>query len=357
MNSATSALILKISLATSRVLGILVAILALLLLFQKMLQTAWLKLQTRLRAELAQALDQYLETWDAQYRARLEGLRFWEAWILKPLLIERSEEARAWRARALEELYEVSGFFNSDIRDLKHSWLWWKRAAAAHNLGQMRIRRAKGHLINALRDPHTEVRLEATWALGHMHFVDTLPHIMKSMSQFFKVAALRMDAFIFELGKPALPILLELCRHPEQEIRLLAVHLVGEFKDKDALNTLLDMLGSPDAEIRLASGKALGAIGDPKGLEALIEFMKDPHWAMRAQVAKQLGHNGHSGAIPELLKGLEDREWWVRFNSGEALSKLGKPGELALEHAAKNSTDRFARDMAHQWLDEMRATS
>jgi len=35
-----------------------------------------------------------------------------------------------------------------------------------------------------------------------MGFVDTLPLIMESMSHFFKIAALRMDAFIFEMGGP-----------------------------------------------------------------------------------------------------------------------------------------------------------
>ena len=77
---------------------------------------------------------------------------------------------------------------------------------------------------------------------------------------------------------------------------------------------------------------------------------------MRAQAAKQAGRNAYAPAIPHLLRGLEDREWWVRFNSGEAISKMGPSGEKALEQAATGSTDRYARDMANQWLDELKAT-
>ena len=349
-------LILSLSIVTSQILGLIVGFLAVSLLAQKAIVNAWERYRRTRQSELVEALEAYLATRQNRHRRRLEGLSVRERWIFKSVLLERANEAAAGAAQRLEELYELSGFSEQDLHDLKRSWFWWKRAAAAHHLGQARVRRAKPHLIKALKDPNTEVRLEATWALGHMHYVDTLPFIMESMSHYFKIAALRMDNFIFEMGKSALPLLLDLCRHPEQEIKLLAVHLVGEFKDTEALTTLLEMLSSSDMEIKLAAGKALGALGDPAGLEALLSCMQDPAWAMRAQAAKQAGRNAYAPAIPHLLRGLEDREWWVRFNSGEAISKMGPSGEKALDQAATGSTDRYARDMANQWLDELKAT-
>jgi len=211
-------------------------------------------------------------------------------------------------------------------------------------------------LIEALRDKSIEVRLEATWAIGHMGFVDTLPLIMESMSHFFKIAALRMDAFIFEMGSPALPLLLDICKHPEQEIQLLAIHLVGEFKDPGTVKVLSSLLDSQNLEIRLAACKAIGSIGDPSGLSGIIPYLEDSAWQMRAQAAKQFGRNSFTPAIPGLLKCLEDKAWWVRLNAGEALSRMGESGRIGLKEALK-SDDRFARDMASQWLAELEATT
>jgi len=348
--------LLTLSILASNILAVIVASLVAILVVTKVTGLFWDKYRKKRRTLLISHALEFLRTGNAKPKLSLKNLGRIDALILKAILLELSGEASGIQQSRVTELYEFSGIVDKEISTLRHSWFWWLRAAAAHNLGEMHIQRAKNDLIQALGDKSIEVRLEATWAIGHMGFVDTLPLIMESMSHFFKIAALRMDAFIFEMGAPALPLLLGLCKHPEWEIQLLAIHLVGEFKDPGTLEVLLPFLDSQNLEIRLAACKAIGTIGDPQGLSGVISYLKDPAWQMRAQAAKQFGRNRFTPAIPNLLKCLEDRAWWVRLNTGEALSLMGKEGKIALKEALK-SPDRFARDMATQWLDELEATT
>ncbi len=347
---------LTLSILGSNILGVMVASLVAILVVTKVTGIIWGRYKRKRETYLKSLALEFLRTGNDEAKNRLKDLRRADSAILKAILLELTEEFSGIQQSRATELYESSGIADKEIRTLKRSWFWWLRATAAHNLGQMRVKRAKNDLIEALRDKSIEVRLEATWAIGHMGFVDTLPLIMESMSHFFKMAALRMDAFIFEMGGPALPLLLDLCKHPEQEIQLLAIHLVGEFKDPGTLKVLSSLLDSQNLEIRLAACKAIGSIGDPSGLSGIIPYLEDSAWQMRAQAAKQLGRNHFTPAIPGLLKCLEDRAWWVRLNTGEALSQMGEKGRIALKEALK-SQDRFARDMAKQWLAELEATS
>jgi len=347
---------LTLSILGSNILGVMVASLVAILVATKFTAVLWDKYKRKRQASLKSLAVEFLDTGNDEAKLRLKNLRWVDALIFKAILLELAEEVSGIEQSRATELYEFSGIADKEIRTLKRSWFWWLRATAAHSLGEMRVKRAKNDLIEALGDKNIEVRLEATWAIGHMGFVDALPLIMESMSHFFKIAALRMDAFIFEMGAPALPLLLDLCKHPEWEIQLLAIHLVGEFKDPGTIEVLLPLLDSQNLEIRLAACKATGSIGDPSGLSDMVPYLEDSAWQMRAQAAKQFGINHFTPAIPGLLKCLEDKAWWVRLNAGEALSRMGENGRVALKKALK-SEDRFARDMATQWLAELEATT
>jgi len=344
--------IFDLSLAGSHLLALVAGVLTLILFIRKFVERGWGIYKEKNEWRLNRLLETYRVSESEDSISQLKLLNRSERLVFRGLLQKLAEEAEGEKLKGLSKIYDAVGFADEHIRALKYANLWWKKAEAAHHLGHMMIHRARPALIKGLDDKNTEVRLEATWALGHMGFVEDLPKIVKSMSYFFKIAALRMDAFIFEMGKPALPVLLELCRHPEFEVKLLALHLVGEFKDPEALKILIPLLNSDNLECQLAACKAIGTIGEKEGLKELLPHFKDKAWQMRAQVAKQLGRHGYDEAISALKEGMEDLAWWVRHNTGEAFSTMGKKGEEALKETL-NSQDRYARDMAHQWLDEL----
>jgi len=343
-----------LSLGASNVLAVGVGFLTVILFIRKAIERYWNRTVDKRKPWLTLLLDVYTKEEKKITLDHLKTLGRVDRAITKKLLLQRAEDSEGLELKRLSAIYEAIGYASQHILTLKGSLLWWKRAEAAHHLGHMLIRRSHDILSKALDDSSTEVRLEATWALGHMGFVEDLPKIVKSMSYFFKIAALRMDAFIFEMGKPALPVLLDLCKDPDFEVQLLAIHLVGEFKDSKALSMLLPLLQAKNLECKLAACKALGTLGDEAGLKELIPTLKDEAWQMRAQVAKQFGRCHYKQAIPTMMKGMEDQAWWVRYNTGEAFFLMGEVGLTALKETLQ-SQDRYARDMAAQWLDEEQA--
>jgi HEAT repeat protein len=53
-----------------------------------------------------------------------------------------------------------------------------------------------------------------------------------------------------------------------------------------------------------------------------------------------------------LVRALHDSSWWVRFSAAQALWQLGDVGRAALTSAMTGDTDRYARDMSRQILEE-----
>lgn len=273
--------------------------------------------------------------------------------VAQYVLVRRSFGASAPDNARVADAYDKLGFTRGDLRRLK-SPFWWVRAEAARCLGQMRCRSAKRQLLDALGDKALEVRLLSSWALGRIGDPDVLEPIITALAGYSRLAGMRLSSTVFELGDQAVEPLLAVSTHPDAAVRLLVVHLLGELKDPRALDTVLRLSGPAEPKgVRIAAVKALGSLADVRAGEVLLRCAGDDAWEIRAQAVKSLGRIRASGAVATLCRGLEDMQWWVRRNSGEALAALGAPGREALRRIARDSPDRFARDMAAQWLDEL----
>jgi HEAT repeat protein len=66
---------------------------------------------------------------------------------------------------------------------------------------------------------------------------------------------------------------------------------------------------------------------------------------VRATAARSLGQLGAGTAAPVLAPLIADPVWGVRLRAALALAQVGERGRAALR-AAREGTDRYARDMA-----------
>lgn len=273
--------------------------------------------------------------------------------ILEGLLLAMSGNVSGPDLERLQYLFQSEGFAFEEARRLSRSRRWWVRARAAQRLGQMRAASAKHALTEALGDPEVEVRLMAAWALGQIGYLESLRPIFGSLAGYSKIAALRVANIVVGFGPAATPILLQLVCERDPVVQGLALRMLGEIGDKDAARPVASFLHSQDKELRIAACEALARIGDTRAAPALRAALADPEWPVAAKAAQALGQIGDAAAAPLLAERLGHREWWVRLHAGEALARLGGPGRQALERAQRESPDRFARDMAAQWLDEL----
>lgn len=307
----------------------------------------------RREAQFLPALNGTLTVSQPGVPPRLPRVLPGDAWILERLLLDMRKTAGPAGVEKLSGLYESEGFAESAGRELGGSRRWWARARAARRLGTMLARGQKAVLVAALDDPEVEVRLMAAWALGEMKDLQALQPIFKALAGFSKIAALRVSNIVLGFGAEAVPAVVRLLAVPDPVVQLLAIQMLGELSDPRARAALLPFLAAEDKELRVAASVALGRIGDAEAARRLRAALADPEWPVTAKAAEALGRLGDEGAVPLLLELLSHREWWVRLHAGEALARLGAAGRRALEAAAATAADRFARDMAAQWIDEL----
>ncbi|MFH1620227.1 MAG: HEAT repeat domain-containing protein [bacterium] len=272
--------------------------------------------------------------------------------VLQYVIVHRSFGETGEKLGNIARAYEALGFVDGDFRRMR-SPFWWVRAEAARCLGQMKASRAKNELLLNLKDSVTEVRLVSAWALGRIGEADAIQPILDSLVKASKLAGMRLSSTVFELGEKAVQPLISALKHQAPDVKILALHLLGELNDKKAVpHIIVKAKSKENLEVRLAAYKALGTIADSSAGSFLIKSLKDPSWQVRAQAARGLGIIGSDDAIPRLCGTLDDPKWWVRRNSGEALIKTGEKGKAALLSILRSAPSSPGGRMAAQWLDE-----
>jgi HEAT repeat protein len=109
-----------------------------------------------------------------------------------------------------------------------------------------------------------------------------------------------------------------------------------------------------ESDLRPRIFRALGRIGHPSGHAAIIAGLDSDSWPVRTAAAEAAGRSALTSAVPRLAELLNDDEWWVRFRAGEALTRLGSGGQIALHRAAVDLRPA-AREAATSILAEKKA--
>lgn len=110
----------------------------------------------------------------------------------------------------------------------------------------------------------------------------------------------RATAALVRIGEPAAKELMIRTTHPNRDIRIGAVEVLGEMKERSALPKLTLLLsGDESSEVRWAAAIALGGIGDPAGIPALVDALRDPDKYVRYGVALALDELHWIPADPE----------------------------------------------------------
>ncbi|MBB6284017.1 HEAT repeat domain-containing protein [Geobacillus subterraneus] len=110
------------------------------------------------------------------------------------------------------------------------------------------------------------------------------------------------------------------------------------------------LLASEEWEIRVRALKAMAEIGVPLGARQLERHLRSPHWQERLMAARLAGKCREEKLLPLLCERLSDRSFAVRSEAAAAIARL-PGGRAVLRTAAQNVDDRYARDMARQWLE------
>ena len=154
------------------------------------------------------------------------------------------------------------------------------------------------------------------------------------------------------LGERGILLLQDLLRDPDQTMQLRALRALVFVRADECLDECLDLLHSENPDIRASSLKVLATMNQvpTEAVQDVYKLLHDPNWFVRAQAALACGSLKGPQVTTRLYESLADEAWWVRHNSALALIELGPEGHRTLEEAKETHPDRYARDMAYQYL-------
>ena len=168
-------------------------------------------------------------------------------------------------------------------------------------------------LVTSLGDPDPDVRRDATSAIEAIGWpaVRSLGPALEHPDREVRLLAVELlGTRAYEVGWIP-PGLISALRDDDPQVRARAASLLGEAEQAgiEAISALVEAIGDADPEVRRATVVALSGLGSP-GVAALTRAMQDPDPTIRLAA---LRHGPvDSGTISILVEALADREIEVR---------------------------------------------
>lgn len=240
-------------------------------------------------------------------------------------LIEDRHPARIERTRAIAEALSLVPVADRFLRSL---W-WWRRALALRALGLTQVRDRTAPIINALDDPHPDVRAAALDALTDLRDPASLQAIVvrlhdASLHRGRRAAAL--EAF----GPQCEPFLLDLAAvDPTHRMNYArALSLCGTEQSRP---TLRAWAADANVHVRAAAFEALAHVGlDADAAQLAVAALERDEPSVRVMAARALsGWTGAGDVVPSLVRRLDDA-WVVAVRAAESLRSIRPAGVAAL---------------------------
>ena len=168
-------------------------------------------------------------------------------------------------------------------------------------------------LINQLRDPDTEMCVEAVRTLGQLRAIeskDALLALFKDKRSVVRTAA------VLSLGLLGDPDCIEpiktMAGDPETSVRINVVNALSYFDDERSFAALQGLLADADASVRGEAARALTSYGDIRANEAIVPLLHDESWMVRVMALQYLHTCGLSEQQEELIAMTRDSSANIR---------------------------------------------
>lgn len=232
---------------------------------------------------------------------------------------------------AVAAFFESRGAVRRSLRHLR-STRTWRRAEAAHALGDFASASAVGPLINALKsDRQRVVRSAAARSLGSLGAPEAVEPLVEALVLHRAPRSVAAHALL-QIGVAALPALRELQRHPDPATRGATIELIGFLGEAADAGSVAAALRDPSAEARAKAARALGRLGAASAAVSLRSTLDDRIPFVRVNAAHALGDIGDRAAVPKLLELARADTHDAARAAAHAVARIDP---VALSHAAQ----------------------
>jgi HEAT repeat protein len=215
------------------------------------------------------------------------------------------------------------------------------KTAAIKGLGRIGAIKSAPRLLRILADKKKKLSsntraaaLQALWDLRHKlgkkRLRRTLTLALASDNAYLNTFAAAGAAELREASPAVRKALIKRMRHPNANVRNLAIYALGEIGHKSSIGPLRKRLGSArSARLLNNIAFALRKMGDTRVMGMLGGLLSHRLAIIRLNAAYVLGDIGDPVAIPLLAKALKDPSDFVRASAISALGRLGSRKALA----------------------------
>jgi hypothetical protein len=147
------------------------------------------------------------------------------------------------------------------------------------------------------------------------------------------------------------PLFVDLFPHLTLQLRLALIDVIGIRQRDLHIGFLEALLDERDSELRIRALKALSEMPHLTAKERYMSHAEADDWQERMMAAKLFGTIRNHTLLPYLESMLGDSSWWVRQQAGQSIMRY-REGRDILTRIRYKSQDRFARDIASEWLDK-----
>ncbi|MEJ5241393.1 MAG: HEAT repeat domain-containing protein [Anaerolineales bacterium] len=179
-------------------------------------------------------------------------------------------------------------------------------------------------LVAQLGDPQKSAQAETELLqLGK----DAVPALLEALQLPQPALRARAAEVLIRLGPLATPQLIAQLNTASPPVQLQICQIFAQTRPREALPALLGALRSPSQEVRIQAAKTIGGIGDASVLPSLIRLTKDADPGVRVAAVLAMSYFPQStSTLKDVL--LEDAKIEVRQAAARALTRLRDPSTL-----------------------------
>lgn len=138
-----------------------------------------------------------------------------------------------------------------------------------------------------------------------------------------------------------------------EKIQYALIDMIGIMQKVGHVSFLCALLQHEQSEYRIRALKALAEMAFPLEAEQLDVHLRSQIWQERLMALRLCARTSKEELIEQIKELIKDPMFSVRSQAAEALLRMPN-GLSILEQIAQTSDDRYARDMALEWLERGR---
>jgi HEAT repeat protein len=177
-------------------------------------------------------------------------------------------------------------------------------------------------IIKELTDKDPNIRIRAITGLRKLGLSDASELLVSMLDEKDTELKQSIISTLMEIGKPAIPYLIDALRFPNVSVQKGAAKILAEIGDASISVDILNLLKDTSSSVRTVVLEVLSGIKDLWSLTYIREFVNDPEPNVRATTARALGNFEDKLSIDLLLSLLTDNDATVKIAAIEALSKF-----------------------------------